>query len=101
MADGSKAEHWRGVVAEQEASGLSAAAFCRERAIPAWKFHYWRKRLREEASGHGEFAMVEVAQGGVYPDRQNAVVVVTFPSGAVLRAGHESLAEIVRALSRC
>lgn len=47
MADELKAEHWRGVVAEQEASGLSVAAFCRERTIPAWKFHYWRKRLRE------------------------------------------------------
>ncbi len=101
MADELKAEHWRRVVAEQEASRLSAAAFCRERTIPAWKFHYWRKRLRGEASVPGEFAVVEVAQDTVYHDRQETTVVVTFPSGAVLRAGHESLAEIVRALSRC
>ena len=101
MADELKAEHWRGVVAEQEASGLSVAAFCRKRTIPAWKFHYWRKRLRGEASVPGEFAVVEVAQDTVYHDRQETPVVVTFPSGAVLRAGRESLAEIVRELSRC
>ena len=29
MADELKAEHWRGVVAEREASWLSVAAFCR------------------------------------------------------------------------
>jgi hypothetical protein len=39
MAGELKAEHWRGIVSEQEASGLSASAFCRERTIPAWKFH--------------------------------------------------------------
>jgi hypothetical protein len=97
MADELKAEHWRGVVAEQEASGLSVAAFCRERTIPAWTFHYppspkrlqrvpdWRKRLRGEASVPGEFAVVEVAREAVYQDRQQAPIVVTFHLEAVLR----------------
>jgi hypothetical protein len=38
-------EYWRGVVEEWRASGVSKAAFCRERGIATWKFHYWHGRL--------------------------------------------------------
>lgn len=38
-------EEWRRVIAEQQAGGQGAAAYCRERGIPVWKFSYWRKAL--------------------------------------------------------
>ena len=41
-------EYWRGVVEEWRASGVSKAAFCRERGIATWKFHYWHARLTTE-----------------------------------------------------
>ena len=38
-------EEWRRIIAEQQGCGQSAAAYCRERGIPVWKFSYWRKAL--------------------------------------------------------
>ena len=38
---------WRGLVAEQEQSGQSVAAFCRERGVPASQIFSWKRRLRE------------------------------------------------------
>ena len=38
-------EQWRRIIAEQETCGQGAAAYCRERGIPVWKFSYWRKAL--------------------------------------------------------
>jgi hypothetical protein len=53
---------WRGVVAEQQQSGQSAAAFCRERGICAPQFYAWKKRLNQAA--RDQFLAVRVAGGG-------------------------------------
>jgi hypothetical protein len=39
---------WSEIIAAQEASGLSARAFCAERGIGLWGFYDWRQRLREK-----------------------------------------------------
>ena len=56
-------EEWRQVLAEQAASGKTAAAFCQERGVPVWKFHYWRKALstREAAADVSGFVQVKMA----------------------------------------
>lgn len=41
----SKREFWRGKVAEQEASGLSAREFCRREGLSAHSFYGWRRSL--------------------------------------------------------
>lgn len=38
-------EEWQRIITEQQTCGQSAAAYCRERGIPLWKFSYWRKTL--------------------------------------------------------
>ena len=38
---------WRGLVSEQQLSGQSVAAFCRERGLCAPHMFSWKKRLRE------------------------------------------------------
>ena len=50
-------EEWRRIVAEQQGCGQSAAAYCRERGIPVWKFSYWRKALtaKDGAAAPGGF----------------------------------------------
>lgn len=40
-----RVNHWRGIVEEQAASGLSVTEFCRQRSIPQPSFYYWRRRL--------------------------------------------------------
>jgi len=57
-------EHWRGVVDEWRRSGLAKAAFCRERGLVVWQFHYWCGRQ----AGNGDdqrnvFARVQAAGG--------------------------------------
>lgn len=42
--------HWRTIIRKHAASGLSAAAFCRERDIIIHQFHWWRRRFRKEQS---------------------------------------------------
>lgn len=63
-----KREHWQGVIDAWEESGMSKAAFCRERQIPAWKFYYWYRQLvvAEPAAATAGFAEVtEVSGSGV------------------------------------
>ncbi len=50
---------WRGLVAEQNQSGQSVAAFCSERGLRSGQFFAWKKRLREAEAA--KFVAVEVA----------------------------------------
>ena len=50
---------WRDVVSEQEGSGKSVAAFCRERGLREWQLYEWKKRLRKSEAT--SFVAVEVA----------------------------------------
>jgi hypothetical protein len=43
--DQEKVELWRSIITRQQSSGVSAMRFCREEAIPYWKFNYWKRRL--------------------------------------------------------
>jgi hypothetical protein len=37
--------HWKKTISEQEASGLSVPAFCREKGVCSGSFYHWRRRL--------------------------------------------------------
>jgi transposase-like protein len=41
---------WRPLVAEQERSGLSVTAFCRQRQLCISQLYAWKRRLRRTAS---------------------------------------------------
>jgi hypothetical protein len=65
-ADAEKAKQWEQTVAEQAASGLSAAAFCRDRSVAPALFYQWRRRLRgdtAEASAAAAAGFVEMVAG--------------------------------------
>jgi hypothetical protein len=49
---------WHELVAEQNLSGQSVAAFCRERSLKSGQFFAWKKRLREAEAPR--FVAVEV-----------------------------------------
>ena len=50
-------EGWKQRVADQEQSGLSVRAYCKQRGLGEHSFYQWRKRLRTE--GPVSFALVE------------------------------------------
>jgi ATP-dependent helicase YprA (DUF1998 family) len=56
---------WRSLVAEQEQSGQSVAAFCQTRELPQSQLIYWKRRLRE--IGRASFVEVQLAQPGAEP----------------------------------
>ncbi len=51
-------ERWRRVVAQQQASGLSIAAFCRRQRLSEASFFAWRRKLRDTVG----FAEVKLAE---------------------------------------
>jgi ATP-dependent helicase YprA (DUF1998 family) len=53
---------WRALVAEQEQSGQSVAAFCQNRELVQSQLIYWKRRLRE--AERPPFVEVQVAQPG-------------------------------------
>ena len=56
---------WRVLVAEQEQSGQSVAAFCQNRELAQSQLTYWKRRLREAAKA--PFVEVQLAPPGVEP----------------------------------
>ncbi len=91
-ARAARREEWRRIVAEQQAGGQSAVAYCRERGIPVWKFAYWRKALRRKAKPEecGGFVELRPArrQAGVWVEAGHWRVSVEpgFDAATLLRA---------------
>ena len=58
-AQAKRAEKWRQVIAQQEKSGQSVRAFCREHGIGEHSFYMWRQRLQQDQQLPVTFALVE------------------------------------------
>jgi hypothetical protein len=95
---------WQKLIGEQERSGQSVAAFCRERGFCAPHFFAWKKRLGEGAKG--EAGRVEPKPQGVGRGRSGAEFVEVklasatpalrpVPYGTVLRPGVDGRVEVV------
>lgn len=54
---------WRELIEAQRSSGMSVAAYCREKSIADSHFYAWRKRLAEDSGALKEF--VEVSRSDV------------------------------------
>ncbi len=64
MTRAERREHWSGILEQWRESGLGKSAFCRQQDIPPWQFHYWFKRLEEQAQEPAEgFARVHASSG--------------------------------------
>jgi putative transposase len=71
-----KHEYWSQLIAEQEASGQTIRAFCKERGIGDHSLYFWRKRLRK--SEPVQFALLKTVSGA-------APLELILPSGEQLR----------------
>ena len=75
-------ELWREVLRRWQASGLSQAAFCRQRKIPVWRFTWWKKRLSNDGVAAGDlFVPIHVAP----PAATSADFELTLRGGRLLR----------------
>ena len=69
-------EEWRSILGEQERSGLTRLAFCRQEGIPPTTFDKWKRRIRSEAAFVDLTPAVESTPWELE---------VTLPAGVVLR----------------
>ena len=58
---------WRALIAEQQASGQSVAAFCRERDLRDGPFYEWKKRLRPPKAEAEPFVAVQLVTAETSP----------------------------------
>jgi len=61
-----RARHWQALVRQQEESGLTQAAFCRERQINLGTFAWWRRKCRT-ADADGSAAGTRPQRGRIRP----------------------------------
>lgn len=95
MAD--KAGAWRERVTQWRASGVSAAAFCREHALSYAQFMYWQRRL-----GPARHGLVPVQVAAAVPTLPGVAVELGLPGGVCLRVtgiGLADVATLARALT--
>jgi len=55
-------DEWQALVDEQQASGLTQSAFCRQRGLALSTFHYWKRKLATAEAG--DSARVSAASSG-------------------------------------
>jgi transposase-like protein len=77
-------EQWRTIISEQPASGLSIAAYCRQRRVPEASFYAWRRKLRDTT----HFAEVRLAPE---PAMASSAIELRLSNGrcVLVRAGFE------------
>jgi hypothetical protein len=69
--DAERDGYWQGVIRQQQKSGLSISAFCREREVAEGSFFYWRRKLgagqtRRRTEGQiGELAEKSVTDNAI------------------------------------
>jgi hypothetical protein len=78
-------ELWRERIAQQETSGQSIPAYCRERGLKEHAFYWWRRRLREQGTAV-RFALVEAKRA----EETFAPIELVLSSGDLLRIPHNA-----------
>lgn len=100
MARTSTEALWRGRIAAQTKSGLSALAYCNQQGFSAKSFYAWRRRLKPTNSNDRPplFVPVELAAGCL----PAANLRIELPGGAAMvlpaDVSQERLASILRAV---
>ena len=101
-----KAERvWVRRLADQRASGLSAAAWCRKKGVPYSSFMNWKRLLREsgEVSEPEQSLFQELVLAG--PGPASAPIEVCLASGVSIRvpagADRETLRLVLEEAGRC
>jgi hypothetical protein len=94
-------EEWRQIIDGQRASGLTVAAYCRDRGLKDGAFYTWKRRLRSPAKSNRSSAPVFVE---VKPPKTSAVGAIEIclrnDFRLLVRRGFDRdlLIELVRAL---
>jgi transposase-like protein len=81
-ADSTRRRKWAELIRQQQQSGLSVSAFCRDRGFSDQTFYNWRKRLA--TSETVRFALVSAGAAG---GEEHGAIELLLTSGDRLRIG--------------
>ena len=97
---------WAEIMSDWARSGLSQAAFCKERGIPYSTFQYWRSRRKarekwdarslEPASVPPPFLPVQVVQSRPVAEEARQGLTVLLPGGYRIEVGADFEPEVLR-----
>ena len=83
-----KADYWQGVLSQQQESGLTVAAFCRERNISHGSFYQWRNKLQPQQPTDTKqnhlLVPIKLVSSTATKTQQSSIQILT-PSGYSLR----------------
>lgn len=96
------AAQWRELIEQQASSGLSIAAFCRERGLPPSNFYQWRRRLRVSQASPASAAagFVRLEARGDDPLAETGPIMIRFGAQVTLHCGVSDLNSVIGALMR-
>lgn len=78
------ADRWRELIAQQQGSGLSIAAFCAERAVAASTFFAWRRKLEiRPASAFVELTPSAASAAARANEHEASRVLVELPPASI------------------
>ena len=91
VANGSKEQHWRQVLARWRSSGLSVRAYCELQRIPQPSFYWWRRAISRRDSAGPQFRPVRVVPDAVAPDVGDGAIEVILLTSAAFGSGQASI----------
>ena len=97
-------EHWQRIIAEQEASGMTARAFCLDRYINPSRFYHWRLRLREHHDNGSGFLQLFPTGPAQSPGGHPGIRIYLYPSPCIeVSRGFDPsiLKSVIDTLSQC
>ena len=95
------AEQWHQIIEGQRSSGLTVAAYCRDRGVTEGSFYTWKRRLRSPAKSNHSPARVFVEMKPPKTSSSGAIEICLPAARCLLvRRGfdRELLIELIRAL---
>lgn len=96
MASAELHHFWQHTLTEWAASGLSGAAFCRERTLSYHQFSYWRRKLGAEGESQASAGFARVAPVADTDAAQG--LTVSLPGGVSITGLHADNVELLGAV---
>lgn len=81
--------YWTRLIAEQEGSGTTIRAFCKQQGVSDYSFYLWRRRLRSKEPA--QFALLKTVAGG-------APIELYLPGGTRLSIANDVNAATLRSV---
>jgi hypothetical protein len=100
MTSQDRQQFWQQHIGAWQASGLSGAAFCKQRDLNYAQFNYWRKKFRATEAVEKPAGFAQVRQLADSPSHFNDGLSIHLPSGISFSRVNAGNLDVILALLR-